>query len=76
MCLSIASLSAIPQGINTADDGIERMHFFALGGTGKLAARLARETLCARDRAMGRAGRGRRENRATESMVKPGVAIA
>jgi hypothetical protein len=52
------------------------MSFFALGGIGKLAARSASDMLCARERATGRAGKERREKRATESMDKPGVASA
>jgi len=54
-----------------------RVSFFALGGDGKLAVRVAKVMLCVRRMAMGMGGNGRRENRATESIVKPEkVAIA
>jgi hypothetical protein len=72
----MTSLSATPHGINTYGGDTKGTCFFALGGIGNLAARFATLMLCTRDRAIGRAGKERRENRATESMVKPGVAIA
>jgi hypothetical protein len=76
VCLSVASLSAMPHGINTHGGGTGGPRLFALGGSGKLAARSAMDRLCARDRATGRFGKERREKRATASMDKPGVAIA
>jgi hypothetical protein len=49
----------MPHGINTDGDNAEGTLLFALGGSGKLAAKLAMLMLCARDRATGKGGRGR-----------------